>query len=57
MHKKGIKIILASGRSRKEAIDYQKEFNTSPYIISSNDHHAMIKKKNKKYIMKILKKE
>ena len=36
MHKKGIKIILASGRSRKEAIDYQKEFNTSPYIISSN---------------------
>jgi len=34
--KKGIKIILASGRSRKEAIDYQKEFKTSPYIISSN---------------------
>ena len=32
---KGIKIILASGRSRKEAIEYQKEIGASPYIISS----------------------
>lgn len=57
MHKKGIKIILASGRSRKEAIDYQKEFNTSPYIISSNGSSCYDQEKNKKYIMKILKKE
>mgnify|MGYP000928458299 CR=1 FL=1 len=33
---KGIKIILTSGRSRKEAIEYQEQAGTSPYIISSN---------------------
>lgn len=33
---KGIKIILASGRSRKEAMDFQEQIGTSPYIISSN---------------------
>lgn len=33
---KGIKIILASGRSRKEAIEFQKQVGASPYIISSN---------------------
>ena len=34
--KKGIKIILTSGRSRQEAIEYQEQAGTSPYIISSN---------------------
>lgn len=33
---KGIKIILTSGRSRQEAIEYQEQVGTSPYIISSN---------------------
>ena len=33
---KGIKIILTSGRARKDAINYQKQIGTSPYIISSN---------------------
>ena len=33
---KGIKIILTSGRSRKDALQYQKEIGTSQYIISSN---------------------
>ena len=33
---KGIKIILTSGRSRQEAIEYQEQAGTSPYIISSN---------------------
>ena len=33
---KGIKIILTSGRSRQEAIEYQEQAETSPYIISSN---------------------
>ena len=33
---KGIKIILTSGRSRKETIEYQEQLKTSPYIISSN---------------------
>lgn len=33
---KGIKIILTSGRSRKDALEYQQEIGTSPYIISSN---------------------
>lgn len=33
---KGIKIILTSGRSRKETIEYQEEVGASPYIISSN---------------------
>ena len=33
---KGIKIILTSGRSRQEAIEYQEQIGSSPYIISSN---------------------
>lgn len=33
---KGIKIILASGRSRKETREYQQQVGASPYIISSN---------------------
>ena len=33
---KGIKIILTSGRSRQEEIEYQEQVGTSPYIISSN---------------------
>lgn len=33
---KGIKIILTSGRARKDALNYQKQIGTSPYIISSN---------------------
>lgn len=33
---KGIKIILASGRSRNDTLGYQKELGSSPYIISSN---------------------
>ena len=33
---KGIKIILTSGRSRKEAMAFQETIGTSPYIISSN---------------------
>lgn len=44
-------------KETKEAIDYQKEFNTSPYIISSNGSSCYDQEKNKKYIMKILKKE
>ena len=31
---KGIKIILTSGRSRQEEIEYQEQVGTSPYIIS-----------------------
>lgn len=33
---KGIKIIIASGRSRNSTLKLQKEFGTSPYLISSN---------------------
>lgn len=33
---KGIKIILTSGRSRKETMEFQKQVGASPYIISSN---------------------
>ena len=33
---KGIKIILVSGRSRKETIEYQQQTGASPYILSSN---------------------
>lgn len=34
--KNGIKIILASGRSREITLNYQKMIGTSPYLISSN---------------------
>lgn len=33
---KDIKIILTSGRARKEAMEFANKMNTSPYIISSN---------------------
>lgn len=34
--KKGIRIIIASGRSTNATLKLQEEFNTSPYLISSN---------------------
>lgn len=37
---KGIKIILTSGRSRKEVLEFQKQVGSSPYIISSNGASA-----------------
>lgn len=37
---KGIKIILSSGRSRIDTIEYHKIAGTSPYIISSNGAEA-----------------
>ena len=43
----GIKIILASGRSRKEAIKLQEEIGTSPLIISSNGASVYDKEKSK----------
>lgn len=43
----GIKIILASGRSRKEAIKIQEEIGTSPLIISSNGASVYDKEKSK----------
>lgn len=55
--KKGIKIILTSGRSRKEAIDYQKEFKTSPYIISSNGASCYDQEKNHEIYNEIIEKE
>lgn len=36
----GIKIILTSGRSRREAMDFQEQIGTSPYIVSSNGASA-----------------
>lgn len=36
----GVKIILTSGRSRREAMDFQKQIGTSPYIVSSNGASA-----------------
>lgn len=36
----GVKIILTSGRSRREAIDFQEQIGTSPYIVSSNGASA-----------------
>lgn len=55
--KKDIKIILASGRSRKEAIDYQNDIGTSPYIISSNGASCYDKEKNKEIYNEKLSKE
>ena len=45
--KKNIKIILASGRSREEAIALGKEIGASPYIISSNGASCYDAEKNK----------
>lgn len=36
----GVKIILTSGRSRREAMDFQEQIGTSPYIVSSNGPSA-----------------
>ena len=36
----GVKIILTSGRSRREAMDFQEHIGTSPYIVSSNGASA-----------------
>lgn len=36
----GVKIILTSGRSRREAMDFQEQIGTSPYIVSSNGASA-----------------
>ena len=36
----GVKIILSSGRSRREAMDFQEQIGTSPYIVSSNGASA-----------------
>lgn len=54
---KGIKIILTSGRSRKDAIEYQKEIGASPYIISSNGASAYDALENKEIYNETLKKE
>ena len=54
---KGIKIILASGRSRKEAMDFQEQIGTSPYIISSNGASCYDAIKAKEIYNESLKKE
>lgn len=36
----GVKIILTSGRSRREAMDFQEQIGTNPYIVSSNGASA-----------------
>lgn len=36
----GVKKILTSGRSRREAMDFQEQIGTSPYIVSSNGASA-----------------
>lgn len=36
----GVKIILTSGRSRREAMDFQEQIGTSSYIVSSNGASA-----------------
>ena len=36
----GVKIILTSGRSHREAMDFQEQIGTSPYIVSSNGASA-----------------
>lgn len=40
MCRKWCKIILTSGRSRREAMDFQEQIGTSPYIVSSNGASA-----------------
>lgn len=55
--KKDIKIILTSGRSRNEAIEYQKKFETSPYIISSNGASCYDQEKQKEIYNEIVDKD
>lgn len=54
---KGIKIILASGRSRKEAVDFQEKIGSSPYIISSNGASVYDITTKKEIYNEVLKKE
>ena len=54
---KGIKIILTSGRARKDAINYQKQIGTSPYIISSNGASCYDELKKKEIFKEPIKKE
>ena len=54
---KGIKIILTSGRSRQEAIEYQEQAGTSPYIISSNGASCYDKINNVEIYNKSINKE
>ena len=54
---KGIKIILTSGRARKDAINYQKQIGTSPYIISSNGASCYDELKKKEIFSEPIKKK
>ena len=54
---KGIKIILASGRSRQEAIKFQEQIGASPYIISSNGASCYDKMNHQEIYNNALKKE
>ncbi len=54
---KGIKIILTSGRSRKETINRQKEVGTSPYTISANGADIYDIKMKKEIYSESIKKE
>lgn len=50
----GVKIILTSGRSRREAMDFQEQIGTSPYIVSSMVLLPMMQKIELKFIMREL---
>lgn len=54
---KGIKIILTSGRSRKDALEYQRQIGTSPYIISSNGASVFDAENAKELYVQPVKKE
>ena len=54
---KGILIILTSGRTRKDAINYQKQIGASPYIISSNGASCYDELKKKEIFKEPIKKE
>ncbi len=55
--KKGIEIILASGRCYKHTINYNKQANASPYIISSNGASIYDINKKKEIYSNPIKKE
>lgn len=54
---KGIKIILTSGRARKDAINYQEQVGASPYIISSNGASCYDVEKKKEIFSDSIKKD
>lgn len=54
---KGIKIILTSGRSRMEAIEYQERIGASPYIISSNGASCYDRINNKEIYSKPIRRD